>query len=261
MRVEVLVSTMHQKSHDLLNEMNINTDAVVVNQTDCEKYEDLTFKGNSIKIFSNTERGIAKSRNKALNNATADICILADDDMQFSDDYKKIATTAFQKYDADIIIFNFIDDNNKLTRTNKTVKKINIFNYMNYGAARIALKNDSIKEKHILFREAFNGVPLPTCGEDTLFLRDALKKKLKIIAVPEALAELKNGRNSTWFKGYTKEYFFDKGVILGIAHPALAIPFALFLVLKHKEYCESGFSRFTVFNEIFKGILFIIKNK
>lgn len=261
MRVEVLVSTMHQKNHDFLNEMNISTDAVIVNQTDCEKYEDITFKGNSIKIFSNTERGIAKSRNKALTNSTADISILADDDMQFSDDYKKTAITAFQKYDSDIIIFNFIDDNNKLTRTNKTVKKINIFNYMNYGAARIAFRNGSIKENNIFFKETFNAAPLPTCGEDTLFLRDALKKKLKIIAVPEALAELKNDRNSTWFKGYTKEYFFDKGVILGIAHPALAIPFALFLVLKHKEYSESGFNRFKVFNEILSGILFTIKNR
>ena len=84
--------------------------------------------------------------------------------------------------------------------------------------------------------------------------RDALKKGLKILAVPEALAKLQHTRESTWFKGYTKEYFFDKGVILGIAHPLLSIPFALFLVLKHKEYSESGFSKLEIFKEILKGI-------
>ena len=261
MKVEVLVSTMHQKDKDFLKKMNISTDAIVINQTDSEGYQKFSFAEKTVKIISTTERGIAKSRNKALSNATADICILADDDMQFSDTYEKTVIDVFNKYNADIVIFNFINDKNDLIRKNNTVKKINIFNYMNYGAARIAFNNNSIAKNNILFKEIFNGNPLPACGEDTLFLREALKKGLKIIAVPEALAKLQSTRESTWFKGYTKEYFFDKGVILGIAHPILAIPFALFLVLKHKEYSESGFSKLKIFKEIFKGILFVIKSK
>lgn len=255
MRVEVLVSTMHQKDKDFLEKMNISTDAIVINQTDSEGYQEFSFAEKTVKIISTTERGIAKSRNKALSNSDADICILADDDMQFSDTYEETASTVFNNHDADIIIFNLIEDKDELNRKNETVKKINIFNYMNYGAARITFKNKAIKENNILFKEAFNGNALPTCGEDTLFLREALKKGLKIIAVPEALAKLQSTRESTWFKGYTKEYFFDKGVILGIAHPLLSIPFALFLVLKHKEYSESGFSKLKIFKEIFKGIL------
>ena len=260
MRVEVLISTMHQKSHDFLSKMNISTEAVVINQTDFENYEEFVFLENLVKIFCTSERGIAKSRNKALSNSSADIAVLADDDMQFSDDYENIVRSTFKKYDADIIIFNFIDDDNESNRKNFTAKKINVFNYMNYGAARIAFKNDAVKNKNISFKETYNDIPLPTCGEDTLFLREALKKGLRIIAVPEAIAKLENDRNSTWFKGYTKEYFFDKGVVLGIAHPILAIPFALFLVLRHKEYSKSGFNRFKVFNEIFKGIKSIYKN-
>lgn len=255
MRVEVLVSTMHQKDKDFLNRMNICTDAVVINQTDSEMLEEVNFKGNTVKIFSCTERGIAKSRNMALKNSTADICILADDDMQFSDTYEKTVFDVFDKHNADVVIFNLIDNENDLTRENEYVKKINIFNYMNYGAARITFKNKAIKENNILFKEAFNGNALPTCGEDTLFLREALKKGLKIIAVPESLARLNNNRESTWFKGYTEQYFFDKGVILTLAHPLLSIPFSLFLVLKHKEYSESGFSKLKIFKEIFKGIL------
>ena len=38
MRVEVLVSTMHQKDKDFLEKMNISTDAIVINQTDSEGY-------------------------------------------------------------------------------------------------------------------------------------------------------------------------------------------------------------------------------
>lgn len=255
MRVEVLVSTMHQKDKDFLEKMNISTDAIVINQTDSEGYQEFSFAEKTVKIISTTERGIAKSRNKALSNSDADICILADDDMQFSDTYEETASTVFNNHDADIIIFNLIDDNDDLNRKNDMVKKINIFNYMNYGAARITFRNSSIKKNNILIKEELNGLKLPACGEDTLFLREALKKGLKIIAVPESLARLNNNRESTWFKGYTEQYFFDKGVILALAHPLLSIPFSLFLVLKHKEYSESGFSKLKIFKEIFKGIL------
>ena len=254
MKVEVLVSTMHQKDCDFLKSMNISTNAIVINQTDFESSEQIALGENTVKFISNNESGIAKSRNKALENSSADICILADDDMQFSNNYEETVIDVFNKHNADIIIFNLIDNENDLIRENETVKKINIFNYMNYGAARIAFKSNVIKDNGLSFKEAFNNNPLPACGEDTLFLRDALKKGLKILAVPETLAKLQHTRESTWFKGYTKEYFFDKGVILGIAHPLLSIPFTLFLVLKHKEYSESGFSKFEIFQEILKGI-------
>ena len=254
MKVEVLVSTMHQKDCDFLKSMNISTNAIVINQTNLENSEQIALGENTVKFISNNESGIAKSRNKALENSSADICILADDDMQFSNNYEETVIDVFNKHNADIIIFNLIDNENDLIRENETVKKINIFNYMNYGAARIAFKSNVIKDNGLSFKEAFNNNPLPACGEDTLFLRDALKKGLKILAVPETLAKLQHTRESTWFKGYTKEYFFDKGVILGIAHPLLSIPFTLFLVLKHKEYSESGFSKFEIFQEILKGI-------
>ncbi len=261
MKVEVLVSTMHQKNRDFLERMNIKTDAVIINQTDFSGYEEFNFNKYTVKIFSTTERGVTKSRNKALKNATADICILADDDMQFSDNYEETVIDVFEKHNADVVIFNLIDNENDLIRENESVKKINIFNYMNYGAARIAFNSNSITNNNISFKEAFNNNPLPACGEDTLFLREALKKGLKIIAVPESLAKLNNNRESTWFKGYTKEYFFDKGVILALAHPLLSISFALYLVLMHKEYSESGFSKLKIFKEILKGILFVTKSR
>lgn len=255
MKSEILVSTMHQKNCDFLEKMNIKRNAVVINQTDCDNgLETVEFEDN-IKFISTNSRGVARSRNMALMySAVADICILADDDMQFSDDYEKTVAEVYEKHDADVIIFNFFDNDNDLIRNNEEPKKINIFNYMNYGAARITFKTNAIKENGILFKESYKEKPLPPCGEDTLFLREALKKGLKIIAVPEALAKLKKTRDSTWFKGYTEEYFYDKGVVLGIAHPVLAPLFALFLVLKHKEYTESGFSKVKILNEILKGI-------
>ena len=52
MRVQVLVSTMHQTDHSLLEKMNIQTDAIIVNQCDENKIEEFKYNGHTIKWFS-----------------------------------------------------------------------------------------------------------------------------------------------------------------------------------------------------------------
>ncbi len=261
MKIEVLVSTMHQKNTDLINKMNLKTDAIIINQTDNSDYNEVLLNEQNIRVFSFNERGIGLSRNSALMRSDADICVLADDDMVFCDDYEEIVKNAFiDNPQADLIIFNLIEDEKSLNRQITTVTKINILNYMNYGAARIAFRRKAVTYNGITFNLNFGGGTTHQCGEDTLFLRDCLKKGLKIIAVPQAIAQLKNDRESTWFKGYTKKYFFDKGIVLSLAHPLLAKPFSLYLTLRHNEYTENGMSKKDIYKEICTGIKFV-KNK
>ena len=94
-----------------------------------------------------------------------------------------------------------------------------------------------------------------SAGEDVLFVRDCLRKKCKIYAVPDTLASLNDERDSSWFKGYNEKYFFDKGVFLKIAHPKLCSLFALYLVIKHKEYRSERNSNIRkIYRLIKKGI-------
>lgn len=192
----------------------------------------------------------------------ADICVLADDDMVFCDGYEEKVKKAFSENpQADLIIFNLIEDEESLNRQNATTTKINILNYMNYGAARLAFRRKAVSYNGITFNLNFGGGTTHQCGEDTLFLRDCLKKGLNIIALPEAIAELKDERDSTWFKGYNEKYFFDKGILLALAHPVLAKPFSFYLTLRHNEYTENGMSKTRVYKEICKGIKFVKSQK
>ena len=259
MNIEVLVATMHQTDTDLIKKMNLKTNAVVINQTDKVDYKEIKSDNTTVRFFSFNERGVGLSRNSALMRSSADICVLADDDMVFSDHYEETVSRAFSENpQADVIIFNLIEEGASLNRQISSPTKINILNYMNYGA-RIAFKRKAVSYNGITFNLNFGGGTAHQCGEDTLFLSDCLKKGLKILALPVAIATLKEERESTWFKGYNEKYFFDKGIVLALAHPVLAKPFSLYLTLRHNEYTQNGLTKPQVYKEICKGISYIKK--
>ncbi|HCG35033.1 MAG TPA: hypothetical protein DER23_01695, partial [Clostridiales bacterium] len=133
MTVEVLVASMHQTNHGLLQKMNIQSDAIIGNQCDRNEIENFIYQGHKIRYLSFCERGVGLNRNNALMRATADICILADDDMVFDDGYEQKVKTWFARYpQADILIFN-IERTASTGYSNPKVKRIRFWNFMRYG--------------------------------------------------------------------------------------------------------------------------------
>ena len=107
MTLQVLVSTMHQKDYSLLDTMNIQSDAIVVNQCDRNEIKEFEYKGHQIKWISLAERGVGLSRNTALMRATADVLLFADDDVVYLDGYVDIVLSEFiNNPDVDVFTFN-----------------------------------------------------------------------------------------------------------------------------------------------------------
>src|SRR5699024_11139668 len=211
MDLQVLIATMDQENHSLLKKMNIQSDAIIGNQTVINKIEEITYNNHQIKYLSFKEKGVGLNRNNALMRAKADICFLADDDMVYVADYPNIVRKQFEENPkADVIIFNLYEENPTRYIT-KNKFKVNFLNYMRFGAARIAFKTDSITKNGIYFNQHFGGGTEHSSGEDSLFLTECLKKKLNIIAVPVFIATLTEERDSTWFAGYNEKFFRDKG--------------------------------------------------
>ena len=214
MKIQVLVATTNQNDHSIIEKMNIQTDALIGNQCAFNSVETFDWNGHNITFYNCAERGVGLNRNTTLMRANCDICLFADDDLVYVDGYKGVVEKVFLDHpDADIIIFNLLEESRNGKERFKNVKTVRVkwYNFMRYGAARIAARFSSLKESGIYFNECFGGGCEYRHGEDTLFLSDCLKKGLKIIAVPISLASLLEIRPSTWDCGYDDKFFLDQG--------------------------------------------------
>ncbi|MGG0716263.1 glycosyltransferase family A protein [Robertmurraya massiliosenegalensis] len=236
MNLQVLVSTMHQTDHSLLEKMNIKSEAIIVNQCNTNNFEEFKYKGNNIRIISLAERGVGLSRNTALMRSTADICLFADDDVTYVDNYKNLVIDAFQQQpDADMIVFN-VPSSNPERKSKKIAqhRRVRWFNSLKYGTYRMAIKTESFKEKNIYFSLLFGGGAKYSSGEDSLFIFEAINKGLKVYANPSLIGKVSQ-KESTWFRGYTDKYFFDKGALYGCLSKKWSNLLALQFVIRHRK--------------------------
>ena len=241
MKIDVLISTMNiyteEENHELINKMNVRTSSITISQV--EKKENKEISNSKNKLFLYKEKGLSKSRNRAINKSEADICVIADDDIEYVDNYEEIIKQAYEKnIDADAIIFK-IDDRNEERKTSPIRKnRINIIDTMRVSSNQITFKRNSILKK-IKFDEEFGSGSKYFFGEDAIMIRDAIKEKLKVIYVDELIC-IKPKNESSWFKGYNKEYFISKGAIFYRISSTLCFLLILqFAIRKRKKYKEN----------------------
>lgn len=233
MKIETLVATINQEDFSLIYDMNIQTDVIVGNQCGKDSVEIEEYENGQIEYYNASVRGVGNNRNLLLDKASADICIFADDDMKFVNGYPSIVMSAFEKCpDADILVFNLIEKNPR-RYVNKSIFRVNNRNYGKYGAARIAFRRKNIVESGVRFSLQFGGGTEHGSGEDTIFLHDCLKQNLKIYAVPYAIAEIDQDADSTWFEGYNRKFFNDKGALYSRLHPILWPAFVIRFATKY----------------------------
>lgn len=254
MKIQTLVVTTNQSDYTLFRKMNIQTDAIIGNQWDRNCIEEKEQEGHKVKWISMCERGVGLNRNTVMMRSDADVCVFADDDMVFHDGYPKVVARIFEQYpDVDMVLFNLDEKNSKRHRNTKIVK-VNKKNYGKYGAARLAFRRESVYMAGVSFHLMFGGGAVYSSGEDSIFLYDCLKRKMKIIAVPVAIAQLHDDRESTWFSGYNDKFFFDKGVLYAHLYDKKAKFVALYNCFKHRKGRYSGYGWKNAYKKMKEGI-------
>lgn len=214
--LQVLVVTMNQKkgNHTLLRKMNIQSDVLVGNQCDRFEKEHIDYNGHSVDWYSWDECGVGLNRNNLLMRSTADIVLFADDDVTYVEGYRELITEEFQKHpESDVIAFNIpstCKDPKQRDYIAPKWRKLNLLNCFRHGTFRIAVRREAVLKKNICFTLLFGGGARYSAGEDSLFIADCIRKKLKVYESVVVIGSVSH-EESTWFKGYTEKYFKDKG--------------------------------------------------
>lgn len=232
MDVQVLLSTMNATNYQsLINSAKIKK-FVIINQITKNINTPKEIREGINSCLSVRELGLSKSRNKAIRESKGDICMLADDDMYYVKKYESVVRKSYLKYNnADLIAFYVDNEVNKLKKFNLKEGRIGFLKSMKLSSVQITFKKKSIIDRNIMFDIAFGAGTDNLMGEENIFLYECLKKGLKIYYVPIKIATLKKDTQSSWFKGYDRDYFIAKGRVFmrmtKIFAPILIIQFAI----------------------------------
>ena len=164
--LEILISTMNRASLSFLNNMlpsisDPNINMLIVNQTNESSI--LVSNSNHIKVLNTLDKGLPQSRNLAIENASADICLIADDDIHYVSNFKEIILDAFEKYqEADIITFKMTNQDGQFFRDYRNIIKHDKNTINTVNSVVIAFKLESVKG-NVHFNNNF-GLGAPISG-------------------------------------------------------------------------------------------------
>ena len=241
---------MHNNDFSIIEKSNLNeVSTLVVNQCNTES-EHVEKQGIHTMIYTAT-RGLSVSRNIAINNSDADVCLISDDDETFITGLEQTVMDAYdQNADADVIIFRML---NRPTKLGDQPRRLGKYELLRVSSWQISFKLASVKGK-VAFDPNLGAGTGNGCSEENKFLLDCYDAGLKIIYVPVKIASVAQ-ESSTWFHGYDRKFFFNRGkttrYILGFP---ISVFYAFhFLILKRKLYGKD-ISMWSAGKELFRGI-------
>ncbi|QSB26174.1 glycosyltransferase family 2 protein [Flavobacterium sp. CLA17] len=199
---EILIATKDRSNFDFLmpmfpSEHFSNFNILIVNQS---LNKVLSSDFDSVRVINSTEKGLSKSRNTAIQNASKKICLISDDDVVFAENFRKDILLAFQNQEkADIITFN----HQRIGAVQPQKKWDSAFRHTsetiwNVSSIEIAFKVAEIKKKNIAFDTNFGLGSFFETAEEFLFLKTALNQKANVYFSPEIIVshpEFSSGKN------------------------------------------------------------------
>lgn len=241
MNIEILMSTMNrEKLSDLsMQHKNILPEdrITVINQVR-KKYQKEISRQDIQKILFYNEKGLSRSRNRGLEASSGDIVIIADDDIVYKNNYKKIIEKAYKENpEADVITFQVETPEGQKFKNYPPQKYVhNILSILKVCSIEITFKRERILENEIKFDEQFGLGSQFETGEEAIFLSDCVKKGLKILYIPVVLVKHPKETSGDILnsKGLT-----DKGAVFLRIYGIYSIFINMLFILKKIKKLES----------------------
>jgi glycosyltransferase involved in cell wall biosynthesis len=199
MNIDILICSLNKgivRVQDVLLPPTPNIKYIISFQYTEDRYLDLipasVVNRTDVVLHKYKGQGLSANRNLALEHAESDLVIFADDDTHLSENILEVAEEAFAKVpNMDVAFFT------ASTYTGKPLKEYPQEEFEmkelpeNYAISTIEMiaKRESIQGK-VRFDERFGlGTKFLTCGEEEIWMHDALKAGLKIYYFPKKIIE------------------------------------------------------------------------
>lgn len=257
-KVQVLITTMHQKDFSKHNEMNLQTDAVIANQADSNFVEETEINNCKIKLVTTTTRGLSKNRNIAIDNMLSDAqyIMFSDDDLKFYDGYENIIERVFEQNPiADAIKFNL----NCISKRQLSMKPIIKFKKVgrkevtSFGVCGLVIKKDVLLSRGLKFNERFGSGTDNYSGEDTVFYQKLFKQNISLYVSPEYIADIDQSSTS-WFEGYNERFFISGGMVINECYPILSFALVFRSAVKAYRRGKTDLSFLEILKCYYKGV-------
>ena len=190
-KFEILMSTMFRENLDFLNPIFANNNIddfhiIIVNQTSKDKL--LQSNNPKIKVINSFEKGSPASRNLAIRNASADVCLMADDDIVYKPNLKATIQKAYEEYPhADMISFEAVDAKDNLYNAYGPAGKHDKKTLFKINTIIISFRRMAFKKNRIFFNHYFGvGSVFEGCTE-YVFLMYAYSKNLNMLHVNKTI--------------------------------------------------------------------------
>lgn len=253
MKLEVLLSCMHQTDDTLVRRSGVTGDVVMINQCDQEGYAEYPTKEGTARMFFSRQRGLTKSRNLAIEKALADVCLLCDDDEQFVPNYDKLILDSYEALpQADVIIFKMV---NRPPSFEDKVIRLRFPQTLKVSSWQISFRRERLLAASVRFDELLGAGTGNGAEEELKFLLDCERAGLMIYYVPVPIASVTQAE-STWFDGFSETFFENRGAttryILGAGMASL---YAVYYIIRKRKLYQESISSLNALRAIFRGIL------
>lgn len=215
MTLDILLTTVNKTVDEiisLINSLNITSNVIVGNQFKEASVNTYYIGEQRVTIVNTKDKGCSKNRNHILTYSDADIVLFADDDEIFTNNYYSIITEAFiSNKEAEAIYFAVsVNKESRPVRIFNKNKKASWKDISALGVWGLAIKRETIKKYNLSFDENFGPGSKCPMGEDSIYLRDLIKASNEVYTNTALISYIEQYQ-STWFKGYNKDYFINLG--------------------------------------------------
>lgn len=210
---------------------------------------------DDVKVITMKGRGLSRNRNNAIRHASADICLIADDDCSYQPQYFAHIIDVFSKHPS-LHLASFMM---KHSADGKQYPS-HSFSLSHYAKGyyatsfEIAFRRDAV-QGHIWFNELFGlGAPVLQSGEENLFIKDATDAMLDCRFFPIVVVEHNHPTTSS-SRISQPGVIMAEGAYISIAYPCTCIP--RLLLKAHRLHRANRLGFFKNLSLLTQGISYI----